>query len=78
MYRSAKAVLAHPLGFFVVAVVAFAALWNVLLGTRPADVMSSGVVMWWTALCAVSLLNLCGWHVTALTLARRRVISSSP
>jgi hypothetical protein len=34
--------------------------------------MSSGVLAWWTFLCAVSILNLLGWRLSASALARRR------
>ena len=52
-------------------VVAFAALWNVLLVHRPAELRSSGVAAWWTALCAVAVINACGWHRTAQRVARQ-------
>jgi hypothetical protein len=44
---------------------AFAALWNVLLAHPPAEFRSSGVAAWWTVLCAVAVINACGWHRTA-------------
>ena len=51
--------------------VAFAALWNVLLVHRPAELRSSGVAAWWTVLCAVAVINACGWHRTAQRVARQ-------
>jgi hypothetical protein len=50
----------------------FAALWSLLLCYRPLDLWSSGVVAWWTLLCAVGVVNLCGWQRCAAVLARRR------
>jgi hypothetical protein len=52
--------------------VAFTAIWNLLLSQRPVALMSSGVVVWWTVLCTVGVVNLCGWHRSATVLARRR------
>jgi hypothetical protein len=49
---------------------AFAALWNVLLVRRPVELRSSGVAAWWTLLCAVAVINACGWHRTARRVAR--------
>jgi hypothetical protein len=51
--------------------VAFAALWNVLLVQRPAELRSSGVAAWWTVLCAVAVINACVWHRTAQWVARQ-------
>jgi hypothetical protein len=59
-------------GLLIVGSAAFAALWNLLLCHRPADFLSSGVVAWWTTLCAVGVVNLCGWQRCAALLARRR------
>ena len=51
--------------------VAFAALWNVLLVHRPVELLSSGVAAWWTLLCAVAVINVCGWHRTAQRVAHQ-------
>jgi hypothetical protein len=51
--------------------VAFAALWNVLLVHRRAELRSSGVAAWWAVLCAVAVINACGWHRTAQWVARQ-------
>jgi hypothetical protein len=72
MYRATKTLLADNIGLLVVGVAAFAVLWTVLLRSQPLDILSSGVVAWWTALCAVSVVNLCGWHLSAVALERRR------
>ena len=57
---------------------AFAALWNVLLVHRPVEIRSSGVAAWWTALCAVAVINACGWHGTAWRVARRSATADAP
>jgi hypothetical protein len=72
VYRLAKNVSALHFGLTVIAVVAFAVLWNFVLCHRPVDITSSGVAAWWTGLCAVSILNICGWHLSAAALARRK------
>jgi hypothetical protein len=48
---------------------AYVALWNVLLVHRPVELRSSGVAAWWTGLCAVAVINACGWHRTARRVA---------
>jgi hypothetical protein len=60
----------------VVGALAFVAIWNLLLCHRPVAFLSSGVVVWWTALCAVGVLNLCGWHRSATVLVRRRATAA--
>jgi hypothetical protein len=72
MYRSAKDVLADNRGAVVAGVAVFAALWSLLLHYQPADSMSPGVLLWWTALCIVSLVNVCAWRHAAAALARRK------
>ncbi len=52
----------------VVGMALFAALRNLLLPQAPVAGTSSGVLAWWTFLCAVSVLNLCGWHLSASAL----------
>ena len=37
--------------------------------------MSSGVLVWWTALCAVSVFNVCGWRLSAAALTRRQAFT---
>jgi hypothetical protein len=59
-------------GLLVVGAAAFAALWNLLLCHRPVAFHASGVVVWWTVLCAVGVVNLCGWQRSAIVLARRK------
>jgi hypothetical protein len=72
MYRSAKILLANHFGLAGVAVAAFAVLWSLVLCSGHADRMPRGIWLWWTALCAVSVLNICGWRVSAALLAGRR------
>src|SRR5262245_38734056 len=72
MYRSTRALLAEPFGPILVAVVAFTALWQLLIHSGPVDGMSPGIVAWWTALCAVSVVNVAVWRLSATAVARRR------
>ena len=58
--------------------VAFAGLWNVLLVHRPVEIRSSGVAAWWTALCAVAVVNACGWHRTAQRVVRQSARADAP
>jgi hypothetical protein len=58
--------------------VAFAALWNFLLVHRPVELRSSGVAAWWTVLCAVAVINACGWHRTAQRVARQSTTVDAP
>ena len=58
--------------------VAFAALWNLLLVHRPVEIRSSGVAAWWTMLCAVAVVNACGWHRTAQRVARQSALADAP
>jgi hypothetical protein len=74
MYKSTKALLAGHLGILVAGVTAYALLCIFLLCYRPSDILSSGVVAWWTALCGLGVFNVCGWHLSAAALARRRAV----
>jgi hypothetical protein len=70
VYRLAKTDVIGNVGLLTVGGAAFAAIWNLLLCHRPVDFRSSGVVAWWTVLCAVGVVNVCGWHRSAAVLAR--------
>jgi hypothetical protein len=71
MYRFMKAVVANH--FSVMACcAAFAVLWNILLRCQPVDAISPGVLVWWTALCAISVFNIWLWRRSAEVLASRR------
>jgi hypothetical protein len=72
MYHATRRALAEHSGLFVLGIGAFTALWHFLLPDHPIDTMSLGVLVWWTALCAVSVANLCGWRMSAAALWRRR------
>src|SRR5271166_6355934 len=74
MYRTAKAFLADNPLLLAGSTAAFATLLYVLLRTQPPEAMSSGVLVWWTALCAVSVFNLWGWRLSATALARRKSV----
>jgi hypothetical protein len=60
----------HP-RLVIFGAMAFAALWVLLLRHQPED-SSSGVVLWWTTLSAISIINMCGWRIAAVALARRK------
>jgi hypothetical protein len=68
----ARAAISDNYRLIVVAVAAFAVLWGLLLPHGPVDRTSGGVLVWWTALCAVSVFNVCGWHLSAAAVARRK------
>jgi hypothetical protein len=72
MYSATKTIVAHNRLFLLVSVVLFAALGALLLRNGPVDGLSSGVVAWWAALCAVSVVNICSWRLSAATLYRSR------
>jgi len=72
MYRTRKTVLVGHVGLPVLAVGGFAALWAVLLHSRRGDILASGVVAWWAALCALSVCNVYLWHLSTVAVARRR------
>ena len=72
MYRSTKTLLGDHFGLLLAACACFALLWNILLASPTVDVLSSGVVFWWALLCAASIFNICGWRISAASLARRR------
>jgi hypothetical protein len=71
VYRIVKSCATENAGLIAGGTAAFAALWNLLLCYRPVELRSSGVAAWWAVLCAVAVVNVCGWHRTALLLARR-------
>ena len=72
MYRRAKTFAAGNIGFFILGVIGFAVLWNLLLPHRPTDTMSTGVLVWWCALWTVSVINIHGWRLSAAALVRRQ------
>jgi hypothetical protein len=72
MYRATKTLAANHSGLALFGVTAFAGLWGGLRTLQPAGVTSSSVEAWWTALCAVSVFNICCWHASAAALRRRK------
>ena len=48
----------------------FVAIWGSLLPFQPSDGMSPGVLVWWTALCAVSIFNIWAWRLSGRWVAR--------
>jgi hypothetical protein len=73
VYRFAKIAVADNRRHILAGSAAFVALWNLLLCHRHADFPSSGVVVWWTVLCAVGVINVCGWHRSAVALVRQKL-----
>jgi hypothetical protein len=72
MYKATKTLLAENVRLLIGSCIAYAVLWNALVRSQPVNGWSSGVVTWWTTLCAVSVINLCGWRLSASALARRK------
>jgi hypothetical protein len=72
VYRIIKTAVADHGVLIVFAGAAFTAIWTLLLCHRPGDISADDVVAWWTVLCAISVVNVCGWHRSALALARRK------
>jgi hypothetical protein len=72
MYRSSKTILANHFGLLVIGILVFAVLWHLLPHYRRGDSMSAGVLVWWSALCAVSVCNIWGWRLSAAAVARRK------
>jgi hypothetical protein len=68
VYRIAKSAIAENIKLIIFGLAAFVVLWNVLLSHRPVDLGSSGVVIWWTILCAVGVINFCSWQRCARAL----------
>jgi hypothetical protein len=75
MYRIAKGALAENIKLILFGIAAFAVLWNVLICQRTAEFESSGVVMWWTVLCAMGVVNFCCWQRCARALTGRKTIA---
>jgi hypothetical protein len=70
--RIVKTIAAGNVGLVLAGGAAFAALWALLLCDQPGEFpsSSSSVRAWWTVLCAVAIVNACGWHRKALLVAR--------
>jgi hypothetical protein len=72
MYRTAKTAVADNRLFLLTSVAGLGVLWGLLLSQGPAGRLSGGVLTWWAALCAVSVVNVCGWRCSAAAVWRRR------
>jgi hypothetical protein len=72
MYNATKSLLGANRCLLLVSVVAYLALCLVLFESRPEQLLTNGVVVWWTVLCAVSVVNICGLRLSAAALARRQ------
>src|SRR6516165_394953 len=70
VYRSTKTLLADNIRLLFVGLATLALLWNFLVYYHPIENMSTGVLVWWTGLYSVSVLNICGWRQSAAALAR--------
>jgi hypothetical protein len=64
--------LADNVCLIALALAGFAAVSNLLLPAESMHSTSRGVLAWWAALCAVSVVNLGVWRVSAASLARRK------
>jgi hypothetical protein len=73
MYQSTKSIVTRQIGLVLVLVLSVMC-WYGLLQNQPTTDASAGVVIWWTALCAVSVCNMWMWRLSAATLARRRSV----
>jgi hypothetical protein len=73
MYALAKSVVAENRKLLALSAVALAAYWIVVLASVPLGNTSDGVALWWTGLCGVSVVNLCGWRASAAALERRKL-----
>src|SRR5215471_7471235 len=51
---------------------AFVAFWGGLLPFQPSNGMSPGVLVWWSALCAVSAFNIWAWRLSGRWVERRK------
>ncbi len=69
MYRIATTRAGVNVGLVLLGGTAFVILWMCLLGEQPQEVHASGVWAWWTGLCAVAVVNVCGWQRRALLVA---------
>jgi hypothetical protein len=70
MYSLTKSTLTANRQLLVFSVAGFAVLCGLLFHYHPVDSVSTGVLAWWCALCVVSVLNICGWRLSATALAR--------
>jgi hypothetical protein len=72
MHTVRRTILTENVGFLVAGVAALAAPWILLPRYQAASGLSTGVLVWWSALCAVSVINIYGWRLSAAALARRK------
>src|SRR5271157_5092714 len=77
MYRTTKTIVADHFSFMVVGIAAVALLWSLLLRHQPLHNMPTGLLVWWVALCGVSIFNICGWRLSATVVARSKVSANS-
>jgi hypothetical protein len=72
MYRVARPFLTNNLYLIALSSAGFAALSTLLLPAASVDPTSRIILAWWVALCAVSVVNLGMWRLSATAVARRK------
>ena len=72
MYRLARTFIADNVYLLALAVAGFAALSTFLLPPESVHSTSRSVLVWWTILCAVSVVNLGVWRASATALERQK------
>ena len=72
MYRITRTFLADNFVLITLALAGFLAVSKFLLPAESVDSRSRSVVAWWAALCAVSVVNLGLWRLSATAVARRK------
>jgi hypothetical protein len=72
MYRATTAAIAYNRLLLLASAAGLATLWSLLLLQGRAASLSGGVLVWWAGLCAVSVVNVCGWRLSAEAVRRRR------
>jgi hypothetical protein len=73
MFRLARTAVGYKFSLVVISGAVAAALGNLLAGHPRVDFLASGVVVWWTVLSVVGVVNILGWRVSAAVLAHRRI-----
>lgn len=72
MYRVTSLAVADNRRFLVAAAAAFMMLWLFMRPLPYTDAMTNGVVVWWVALCTLSVVNLCVWRLSATAVTQHR------
>jgi hypothetical protein len=72
MKQEMNTAVAETLGLLLMSVGALTLLWTVLIPYRTGSAVSTGVLIWWSALCAISVLNFCAWRLSAVAIERQK------